>query len=206
MLKRTKQIVLAVAEQAGVIAPRMIDATEAADTHRKALTDAQAALESAEAALQAAHDRGAETAEVTRLEAALAAAKVVLSRAEARYIGAEKHLAAARSAEGEKVKEAARVAMDEAHATRKRAALRMDAAAQELAEAVAEFDGAASAIAEAQRVGVAGQGVSVPAQRLVEHALERAGALPSRWVGDPAGQPTAAELAAKDEASTRAGV
>ena len=58
MLKRGKDFVRAVAESAGIVAPAIPDANKSAEEHRQSLVAAQGALESAEQALQAAHDRG----------------------------------------------------------------------------------------------------------------------------------------------------
>src|SRR5690242_17471367 len=81
LMKRTKEIARAAGEAVGLI-PSVADASKSADEHRQALIAAQAALENAQDALQAAHDRAAEHGEVTRREAALAAAKVEVSRCE----------------------------------------------------------------------------------------------------------------------------
>src|SRR5690349_1805313 len=125
MLRRTKEIARAAGEAVGVLTPSQNDATKAAEEHRQKLTAAQAALEQAQDALQAAHDRGADS-ELTRLEAAVAAAKVEVSRCEGRYLGAEKRLAAVRQAE---------------HAERKAEAIkRRDAALEIQAEAAQDID------------------------------------------------------------------
>lgn len=189
MLKRMR----AVAESAGILPPRVLDATEAAEIHRKALTEAQAALEGAEQALQAAHDRSAEVAEITRLEAALAAAKVEVSRAEARYLGAERRLGAAREAEAEKAKAAARVKLNESLAALTKAGIEIDRLAEAMAAQVAILDAQYPALNEAQRAGVAAVYTRTSGRTLAELALDRALAQQSgTWAGD---KPAAAELA-----------
>jgi hypothetical protein len=206
MLKRTAQTVRAVAESAGIIAPSTADANQAAEQHRQALIGAQAALENADQALQAAHDRGADNAEVTRLEAALAAAKVEVSRAEGRYLGAERRLKGAQAVDADKATAAALVKRDESLAIRAKAAAEIDRLAAELAEQCRVFDSQLDALREAARAGVATQVMRATAHSLVMHSLERAGALRSTWIGNRADQPGAVELAARDAGTVVTGI
>lgn len=201
MLKKIR----AAGEAVGVLVPTLADASKSADEHRQALIGAQAAVEKAEDALQAAHDR-CDTPEVTRLEAAVAAAKVEVSRAEGRYRGAEKRLAAARDAEAEKKRAAMIAARDAALGVRGRAAAEIDRLAVAVAAQVLLYDEQAGVLSEAAAAGVASRTtLHTGGQELVRHALERKGALPSRWLGNRAEQPGAVELAVRDAGAIVAG-
>lgn len=203
MLKRSKEIARAAAESAGIIAPRVADAGTAAELHRQSLVSAQAAVEAAELALQAAHDRGAELPEVTRLEAVEAAAKVERDRAEARYLGAEKRLKAAQAAEADKTKAAARVKLAEALARITKAGAEIDRLAAELAAQAVIVDAQYSALNEAQRDGVAAVYTRTSGGTMAELALERAlAAQAGAWTGD---KPAAVELAERVAGAVTAG-
>lgn len=202
MLKKIR----AAGEAVGVLSPSVADASKSADEHRQALIAAQAALEKAQDDLHAAHDRGAENPEVIRFEAAVAAAKADVARAEGRYRGAEKRLAAARDAAAEKSKAAMITARDAALGVRGRAAEEIDRLAVALAAQVRLYDEQAGKLSEAAAVGVASRTLPIGGQDLARHALERAGALPSRWVGNKAEQPGAVEMAARDADAVRAGM
>ncbi|MGQ0511429.1 MAG: hypothetical protein ACT4P9_12530 [Betaproteobacteria bacterium] len=201
MLKRSREIARTFAESAGIIAPDIPRASKSAEEHRQGLVAAQHALESAEQALQAAHDRGAEDPEVTRFEAALAAAKAEVSRAESRYLGAEKRLAAARDADAEKLKAAARVKLADSLAIRAKAAENIDRLAGEIADWVQTIDAQDSVLAEAVRDGVAPResgSVAARGQRAAELALSKAGAIPRAYAGDPTQHPDAVDVVGRD--------
>lgn len=204
MLKRTKEIARAAGEAVGVLVPSVADASKAAEDHRQALIAAQATLEKAEEDLQAGHDRGASDQEITRLEAARAAAKVEVSRAEARYIGAEKRLTAAHAAEAEKGKAAAIVKRDATLAARTKAAARIDSLAAELAAEAKTYDALLDVLNLAAAAGVATGYGRRSARVLIEAALRRAGVLPA--TGDPEQRPTAAQLTAQDNDAVTAGL
>lgn len=193
MLKRTRDTVRAVAEAVGAITPNLAEATEAAEIHQRNLIAAQSAREAAEQALQSGHDRNADDAEVVRLEAALAAAKVTESRAEARYRGAQSRLAKAQAAEAERTRAAAIAKRDDVLAIRARAAANIDRLAAEIAEQAATYDAQAGPLAECSREGVTGQYISTSGRSLIEAAIRRAVAEEAgAWTGD---KPPAAELA-----------
>ena len=199
MLKRTRETVRAVAETLGALSPNLPDATAAAEEHQRSLIVAQNTREAAEQSLQTAHDRNADDGEIVSLEAALAAAKVDESRAEARYRGAENRLQRASDNESSRMKAAARVRLADALAIRKNAAANIDRLAAELAVQAEAFDSQLGVLNECARDGVATHDGRTTSQALVEHALQRAGALQSHWVGNRADQPSAVELAARDQ-------
>lgn len=199
MLKRTRETVRAVAETLGAISPTLADATAAAEQRRQALTDAQATFDAAAVALDAAHDAGAPIGDIHRAEAVLADARLTADRSQLAYAAAERRLNAALAATADKAKAAARARLAEALAIRQKAAARIDALSAELAEQVHLFNAQIGTLNECARDGVATNAGRITAQRLIEHALQKAGALPSHWIGDPAGQPSAVDLALRDE-------
>lgn len=194
MLTKGKDVIRSVAESAGLIAPSLQDAEKVAAKHREALVAADGALERADQELQGAHDRGARDTEITRLEAAKAAAKAERDRAEGRYLGAERRAATARGAEAEQAKAAAVARRDAALATRDRAAAEIDRLAAAMAEQCRVFDGELPALSEAAAAGVAARIQYRDGATMARNALERAGALPSGWLGDKAEQPGAVKL------------
>ncbi len=177
MLKRIRQV----GEAVGVLIPSVADASVAAEEHRQALIAAQAALEKSQDELQAAHDRCADTSDITRLEAAVAAAKVEASRAEGRYRGAEKRLAAARKAEADQEKAAALVKLDESLTKRAGHAARIEALMIEIAAEVRGYDGEDVALAEAARAGVASRVPHIDGRAVVQGALRKAGVVPGPY-------------------------
>jgi hypothetical protein len=193
MLKRTRETVRAVAETLGAISPTLSDATAAAEEHRQSLIVAQNVREAAEQALQAAHDRGADDGEIVRLEAALAAAKVDESRAEARYRGAENRLQRASNADADKARAAAIVKRDIALATFNTSAAEIDRLAAEMAAHVQTIDAQYAAYAEAKRDHVAGDYSHTSGSAMAKLALERAmAAQAGEWTGN---KPAAETLA-----------
>jgi len=189
------------ASEALGLTPSVADATAAAETHRHALIAAQGALEAAGDALQAAHDRDADDVQLKRLEAAQAAAKAGLSRAEARYIGAERRLAAALDAETAKVKAGAVDRLKDALAIRAKAAAEIDRLAAEIARHVASIDEQDSVLAESIRdhaapreaISLFGRG-----RRAAELALSKAGAINRVFMGDPTQAPGAVDVIGRD--------
>lgn len=206
-LRDTVRAVKSAGESIGILAPSVADAQSAATEHRQSLLAAQSALEAATLALQAAHDAGAENVEIERMEAALAAAKLEATRAEARYRGAENRLARARATESERAKGAARAKLNEANKARGALAERIDNAAIALAGALAEFNSHDPAIREAIAAGVLTNDATFALNRgprLVSLALEKAGAIESRWIGDKKDQPNAAEVVSRDNGALAA--
>jgi hypothetical protein len=199
MLKRTRETVRAVAETLGAISPTLVDAQAGAEQRRQALTDAQQAVANAEEALQAAHDRSADDGELRKAEAVLADTRLSAERSQLAYAAAERRLNEALAANADKVKSAARAHLAEALAIRQKAAARIDTLSAELAEQAHLFNAQIGTLNECARDGVATNAGRTTAQRLIEHALQKAGALPSHWIGDPAGQPSAVDLALRDE-------
>jgi chromosome segregation ATPase len=201
MLKKAKETVIAAAEQVGILTPTLADAQAAADKHRQSLTDAQAALDAATLALQTAHDRSAEDAEVLKLEAAVAAAKQDAQRATDRYRGAEKRLAIAQAAEQDKARAVAKYQLSEALAVRLDAAAAIDRLAAEIGKLVNIIDQQDAHLAEAMRDGVAARdagSVLKRGQRAAEMALSRTGAVPRAYAGDPTQHPGAVEVISSD--------
>lgn len=206
MLKRTREIVAAAGEAVGFLTPSVADAQSAAEQRRQDLVTAQAAIVSAEEALQAAHDRGAEAPEITRLEAALADARLTAERGQRAYTAAEKRLTAARAAESEKAKGAMRVRLAEANQTRAKLAERIDAGAREIAECLADFKSQDNTLREAITAGVLKDSTFALncGQRFVELALQKAGAIEGGWIGDPATRPGCVQLVAQHNSALSA--
>jgi hypothetical protein len=195
-----KQKVRQAAETIGLV-PTLADAQAGAEQRRQALTDAQQAVANAEEALQVAHDRSADDGELRKAEAVLADTRLSAERSQLAYAAAERRLNEALAANADKVKSAARARLAEALAIRQKAAARIDALSAELAEQAHSFNAQIGTLNECARdgVAVATNAGRTTAQRLIEHALQKAGALPSHWIGDPAGQPSAVDLALRDE-------
>jgi predicted alpha/beta hydrolase len=196
MLKRGKELARAAGEAIGILAPSLPDAQTAAEQHRQSLVVAQRAIETAEQALHAAHDLGAEDVEIERTEAALAAAIREATRAEARYRGSETRLQKARDAEAAKAKDAHRVKLDAALAIRAECAKRIDLLAASLGEQVREIDAQDEIISEASRAGVAAKHSGyMPgrARQCVQVALSQHGVIPRTYLGDPTQHPGAAD-------------
>ena len=205
MLKRTAQTVRAIAETAGILAPSVPDAQTAAEQRRQLLVDGQAAIVAAEDALNQLFDAGAAPRDVQAAEATLADARLHADRAQRAYASAEKRLAAARDADAEKCKAAAIVARDAALEIRTKAAQRMEALAVEMAAAVAEYDSQAGALSEAAAAGVAARSLNYSGAGIARHAMEKAGAVQSAWIGSKAEQPGAVALAERDRGAILAG-
>ena len=201
MLKRTKEVVQAVAESAGLIDPSLADATAGAEKYRQELVTAQRAVDDAVAALEAGHDVSAADTEISRLESILADARLTAERAQRSCRAAERRLTKAVDAETAKTKAAAIVKRDEALAVRASAAAEIDRLAVEMAEQCQRFDAQIGALNECMRDGVAGNSMRTLAHALAMHALEKAGALRSTWIGDPRHQPGAVALAERDAGS-----
>jgi hypothetical protein len=202
MLKRIRQA----GEAVGVLAPSLADATAAAEQRRAALIEAQARIASAERELEAAYDRGATPKEISEAEAALADSKITADRAQKSYSAAERRLASAREAEGVEFKAEAINLRDAALEIQRGAAAEIDRLAGLIAEQVVLYDAQFNALSEAASKGVAARIFRSAGSDIVKHALERAGALPSSWIGSRDGQPGAAELAAKAADAVTAGV
>lgn len=198
-LKRTKETIRTVAEFAGIVSPNVVDATAAAAEHRQSLTAATAALDAAELALQAAHDRG-DDSDIGRLEAGVAAAKLEATRAEARYRGAEKRLEKARDAESAAQAAAARVKLNAALALRAKAAIEIERLAPLIAAQVQLIDAQADPIREAQRDGAGPREVvfTISGKRAAELALSKAGAIPSAYSGNQTEHPGAVDVVMRD--------
>lgn len=205
MLKKTGEIARAAGESLGVLAPSAQNATAAAEIARAALVAAQAARDAAEQELQAAHEQGASPKEIVRLEAALAATKQEADRAERAYIGAEKRLAAARDADGRKAKAAATAARDAALDRMAESAAEIDRLAALIAEQVRAYDAEIEPLSVAASAGVASRVFHCGGAVIVRHALEKAGALPSSWLGDRSEQPGAVQLAERERGAVVAG-
>lgn len=196
MLKRTVQ---AMTDAIGITTPNLHDAQAAAEQRRQALTDAQAAIDAASVALDAAHDAGVPASDIHKAEAALADARLTAGRAQLAYAAAERRLNAARDADADKAKATARTRLADALAIRKNAAANIDRLAAELAVQAKAFDSQIGVLNECARDGVATNDARTTSQRLIQHSLERVGALPSHWIGDPADQPSAVDLALRDQ-------
>ena len=197
MFNKTRKTVAAVGEALGIVVPSVPDAKAAAETRRMELVAAQSAVDGATAELEAGHDRTADDGEIVRLESVLADARLTADRAQRATRAAEKRLQTAVAAEKDKGKEISRANLDVALAEREAAARTIDEAAVTIAKAIRVFNETDPVISTAMRDGVAVHGVPVGTQRLVEHALQRAGAMPSVWIGDKSEQPTAAQLHVK---------
>lgn len=195
MLKRSKEIARTLAESAGIVAPNLPTVQEAAEQRRVALVEALDAVSRAETELDRQHDIGAPVAEVQAAEARLADSRLSAERAQKAYSAAERRLATAREAEAEKAKAAAIVARDAALDRRAKIAQRIDELAAELATLVDGYDAQLDPLSEAARLGVAARAANFDGAQLARHALERAGALPSRWLGPRHEQPGAVRLA-----------
>jgi len=187
----------------------LTDVATAASTHRQNLILAQASLERAEAELQAAHDLDLDGAEVERLEGALAMAKVALSRAEGKYLSAERRLRLAENSEALKAKAEAIDRRDQALAIRLKAAQAIDELAAKIARHVQTIDAQDSILADCARLG------AVPAatghlwnrgQRTAELALSKAGAIGRIFVGDPTQAPGAADIVERDNGALTGGL
>jgi hypothetical protein len=202
MLKRVR----AMAESAGIIVPSETDARTAAEQRRADLLAAQSAIQHAEQELEAGYDRGATPRELQAAEAVLADARLTAERAQRAFQSAEKRLRAAQDIEADKSRAAALAKRDEALAIRAKAAAEIDRLAADMAGVVAEYDAQANALSEAAAAGVASRTYYIDGAVLVRSALERAGAMPSSWVGDRADQPSAADLAARDADAVTAGL
>ena len=205
LIKKVKDGARAVAENIGIVALSVSDASEAAEQRRAALVDAQAAIQKAEAALEAAYDRGASAKEISEAEARVADVRLNAERAQRAYTSAEKRQAAAREAEGAERKTAAMAKRDAALEIRAQAATEIDRLAAEIAEQVRVYDAQANALSEAAAAGVASRTFHIGGAEISRHALERAGAFPSHWLGDKAQQPGAAQIAAQHAGAVLAG-
>lgn len=205
LMKKMKDGARAVAENIGIVAPSVADASEAAEQRRATLVESQAAIQQAEVALEAAYDRGATPKEISEGEARVADARLNAERAQRAFHAAEKRLTAAREAEGAERKTAAMAKRDAALEIRAQAAQRIDALAAEIAEQVRLYDAQVNTLSEAAAAGVASRTFHIGGEDLARHALERAGAFPSHWIGDKAQQPGAVEIAAQHASAALAG-
>jgi hypothetical protein len=71
--------------------------------------------------------------------------------------------------------------------------------AVKIAEAVAAYNAEAPTLSECAKAGVANPSIyQAGGWELARNALEKNGALPSRWIGDRADQPGAAAIAERD--------
>jgi chromosome segregation ATPase len=191
MLKRIRTA----AESAGIIEPSLADAEKAAEQRRQDLVAARAAVDAAEQELQAAHERGAEPAEILRLEAAVASATLEAKRAADAHRGSERRLAKAQAAEREKARAAAVIARDAATGAYNKAAAEIDRLMAEAAEHMQVIDVQTGPFNEARRDGVAGLFTPVSGRTLAACALDRAVAeLAGAYTAD---KPSAIELAAR---------
>ncbi len=199
MLKRTAR---AVAESAGILTPSLPDALAAANEHRQAMTAAQQAREGTEANLQAAHDANADDATLSKLEAALAAAKTAELRAERAYLASERRLADAQTAEASKAAAAAAQSRDKALHTIHEAASELDRLATAMAAQAAAIDAQYSTLNEARRSNVAAPFIPITGQTLADLAIRHATAAHAGlWTGD---KPTAAEAALRVAGAVKA--
>jgi hypothetical protein len=206
MLKRTREIVAAIAEQAGIVAPSVQDSQGAAEQRRVDLTAAQSALDAAVVALEAGHDSQLPDKEIERLEAAETDARVSVDRCQRSYKAAEKRLTAARAIESEKVKGVMRVRLDVALKERAQCAERINNAALAIAEALADFNKHDNVIREAMAAGVVGRDATYTlnmGRRVVDLALRKHGALEGAGTGIIE-LPGAAELVAQHNAALAA--
>jgi len=205
MLKRSRDIARAAGEAVGVIAPKIADAETSAEHRRQDLVAAQAAVASAESELERLYDVGASPKDLSEAEARIADAKLTAERAQRHYAASEKRLTVVRTADAAKAKAAARGERDEAIRARKQAAAEMDRLADLAAEQGRIYDAQADALSIAASAGVAARSMYTSAATLIQLALERAGAVPSTWLGDKREQPGAVELADRDAGSILSG-
>jgi hypothetical protein len=161
---------------------------------------AQAAIATAESELTRLHDRGDATgAQVTEEEAVLADAKITAERAQRAYAAAEKRLTLARDAETQKSKGAMRERLTEALAARAQCAERIDAGARAMSQALADLQSHDGTIREAIQAGVLKEDSAFALNRgprLVELALQKAGAIEGAWFG-PKDRPGCFEVVAE---------
>lgn len=201
MLKRSKTIARSFAESAGIIAPTVADAQEAAENARKAMIEARKAHEDAEQRLQAAHERGASEVEITALEAAVAAAKAAKDRAEARYLGAESRLRAANEAEDSKRRAEALAARDRYLAAYIVTADEIDDLLARVAEKANAIDALRGPIAELARDrSIAAGVISCSIETLLDAAARKSGVVRSPFPDHPG----AGDLARRDVGAIRA--
>jgi hypothetical protein len=110
-------------------------------------------------------------------------------RAQRAYASAERRLAGACAIAADKSKAAAIVKRDEALERRAMAAAEFARLAGLCAEQVRTYDAQAGPLSEAAAAGVAARVFHLGGAQVLRHALEHAGALESRWIGDKAQQP-----------------
>jgi hypothetical protein len=193
MLKKIRQA----GEAVGIINVSLPDATEAAEQRRAELVASQAAIADAERELDRLHDAGASPRDMSAAEAHVADAKLTAERAQRAFQAAERRLAQARDAEGAEHKAEAVKIRDVALEAQREAAAEIDRLAALMAIAVKLYEAQFNALSEAASAGVAARALHVGGAEIVRHALERAGAMPSSWLGPRSEQPGAVAIAEK---------
>ena len=197
MLKRTTNLLRTTAEAIGLTAPNLPDAQAAAETRQRDLSVATTATQTAEANLQALHDRAAPTVEIMAAEALLDDAKLTAERARRAYVAAARRLKFVADADQAAKQSATRKLLDEALAVRLAAAVRIDDLAAEVATEVKKINDQDELIMRAMRDRVCtddGLTFLGGAKKVAAMAMSRVGVTDRIFLGDPTQHPGAVDL------------